>query len=350
MKKISSEITLIILSRNRQHCLMKTLNYYSNQSLNILVIDNSKFPLNKKFIPSNCTYIHSKTNFAQRSQLASKLIKTRYAIMGADDEIYLPSALFKMQRFLDNNLSYESVGGVAMAVWKYGPKTAASWAYKETLALNNRLNTPLARIKFHTRNGIEPRTAFFTTNLTRSVSMKRCLNLYANSPVVATDALSLFSICGAGKSIYLKEVYWIRNWNQSPKSNSNWNRNISLGDWWLDKQNRKERLKFMSKLRSVYAEFFGKNYFEETWNLILLSSLSTKISGSKLRSYFTIFTEYDFVKNVVYLLKKILFPLKIPDLTEDILLEFKKNSIKFNISELLPSIKIVKDLRPYRNW
>lgn len=138
-----SDVTIVILSYHRQHCLKQSLRFYQDTTLQILVLDNSPIPLEEQFIPFNCSYVHSQTNFANRAKLAASLIRTKYAIVGADDEIYLPSSLGVMRQFLESDNSYVAVGGSALAIWRYGNYIAGSWAYRSTFNYHNDEKTPL---------------------------------------------------------------------------------------------------------------------------------------------------------------------------------------------------------------
>lgn len=101
--------------------------------------------------------------------------------------------------------------------------------------------------------------------MNRTKFLKECLELYAKSPVIATEAISILTVCGAGKSKYLDSLFWIRNWNEFPKSHPNWNRNIYLHDWWENKSGTPEWKKFEHDLRAVYASMSPNDDFNEVW-------------------------------------------------------------------------------------
>lgn len=345
-----SNITLVIFSYHRQHCLKATLKFYKDTSLNLLVLDNSPRALERRYIPQQCNYIHSKTSFNARSILAASLIKTPYTIIGADDEIYIPSSLEVMMQFLEDNQDYVAAGGCALAVWKYGNYIAGLWAYKRTFKYHNHEGTPFGRIKKHTGGGVAPLTSFFTTNLTRSEIMKNCLISYGESPVLSTDAISVLTICGAGKSKYLDVLYWIRNWNQSPRSHSSWNRRVFLHNWWVDPNNIEQRSIFTKQLRKAYSECTNSTSFDESWDLILKSDSILQSKTSILMSIVKKFNEISFIGWLKYLIKFNFFPSKLPTNSVQEIEKMKNNNIYFVDSEIINATNIVSKLRPYKEW
>lgn len=345
-----SDVTLLILSHNRQHCLIKTLDFYTGTKLNLLVLDNSPSDLDQRFIPVNCRYFNSEESFANRSGQAAKLIQTPYTIIGADDEIYLPSALEKMRDFLDTHPDYVAAGGNAIAVWEYGPIIAASWAYKNTFRYHNEADSAYGRIRIHTGEGSRPMTSFFTCNLVRTSAARNCLNMYAKAPILATDAISVLSICGAGKSKYLDVTYWIRNWNQSPRSHSGWDRRMFLHEWWRDPINAENRRNFMNDLRSIYMTFSQDSEFENSWNLILKSDEVLQHRSSYFSTQFARFSEIPTCKALKYWIKKILKPGSLPSTLEAVSASMKESDIQISERELSKASLIVSQLRPYKNW
>ncbi len=345
-----SRTTLIILSRNRQHCLRKILPFYQGVNLQILVLDNSPAALDPRFIPDNCTYFNADEPFAIRSARAAELVTTPYTIIGADDEIYLPSSLQRMQNFLDLNLDYVAVGGYAMAVWEYGPKIAATWAYEKTYRYHNDETEPLKRIAKHTGNGTSPLTSFFTCNLTRTWAAQECLSMYAKAPVLATDAISVLTICGAGKSKYLDLVYWVRNWNQSPKSHAGWNRKVFLHEWWADSNNRLAADQFATELELVYQKYTALPTFASAWDLILDSDKSLQKRESSLKVLIRSFNERRTFKSIRFRVKSIFHPKGLPTTVEVISHRMSERGIYIPKIELHSATSIVATLLPYKSW
>lgn len=344
------KITLVILSHRRQQCLKQTLQFYGSTGINLLVLDNSPEPLNESFVPENCRYINVDEPFAQRSARAASLIETPYTIIGADDEVYLPSSLQIMQNFLDNNPDYVAVGGYAMAIWEYGPTIAASWAYQRTYQYHNNADTPLGRISRHTGEGKNPITSFFTCNLTRTSIVQECLRMYAKAPVLATDAISVLTICGAGKSKYLDVVYWVRNWNQSPRSHAGWNRQVFLHEWWVDPENCNAKNQFVMDLSSLYRKYSLDEDFSSAWNMILNSDQVLQKRVSLAKNRIRELGENTLLKTMKFHLKKYIRPHSLPKTVSDLSSAMMAKGILIPELEIKHATTLVSKLLPYDSW
>lgn len=350
LSKDLDNLTVLILSHNRQHCLKEVLAFWEKHEIKTLVLDNSPRPLEHVALYKRCTYVHSKTNFNDRSKKAMKLIKTKYVIVAADDELYLPKTLLKMANFLDANLDYASVGAATIAVWKYGPKIAAIWAYKKTLGYHNLGTNAHERVSYHTGNGIEPTTSFFTCNMTRKEHLIDCLNLYGNAPILATDAISVLTICAAGKSYYLDDLYWVRNWNQFPKSHTGWDRSVYLHEWWEEYRGSNEWNLFESALNSFYQKKFSRNDFKETWQMILCAAAILQPNIDKNKYKTRIFKDsHRYFKTINYLVK-IIIRRKNLNYSDEVLNIMLDKNIGFDRSEADEAIRIVSKLKPYKKW
>lgn len=345
-----NDLTILILSHQRQHCLNKVLPYWEKYAINTLVLDNSPEPLNNLSSYKYCTYVHSQNDFNKRSIEASKLIKTKYVMAAADDELYLPTTLKKMLVFLENNRDYSSVGGAALAVWKYGPATAANWAYKKTLGYNNKGTNANERILYHTGDGINPTTSFFTCNMTRSANLINCLKLYGKAPILATDAISVLSICAAGKSYYLNDLYWIRNWNEFPKSHKSWDRSVYLHEWWDTNKESKEYKEFYSTLNDFYCSNYNRSDFDLSWNLILNANriLQPSINKKKFKKRYGE-NHYKILNYIVYSIRKVMNK-NFLETSDQVLKTMREQGIGYDELETKDAVDIVSKLKPYKNW
>ena len=343
-------LTVLILSHQRQHCLNSVLPYWEKFGIKTIVLDNSLEPLQDYSLYKHCTYIHTQENFNIRSKIAANLVKTKYAIVAADDEIYLPTALKNMSHFLDENPDYSSVGGAVLAVWRYGPTIAANWAYRSTSNYHNSETNAHARVAYHTGNGVDPTTSFFTCNMTRVENLVNCLKLYGEAPILATDAISVLSICAAGKSYYTKDLYWIRNWNEFPKSHKGWDRSVYLHDWWNEKRGTQEWRAFYSTLSEFYQKNYNRDDFENTWAMILEASriLQPQVNKKKFKNNSSFITSKS-LENVKYLVKKLLNISNMQNSVET-LNYMSQHGIHYESSEVNEAIKIVSGINPYTDW
>jgi len=345
-----ADVTVLILSHNRHNCLLPALEYWNDLGMKTLVIDESDISFRNADKFAFVSYHHIQKNFAERCRIASILLKTKYAIVVSDDELYTPSGLLKMKEALDADPKLVSVGGVALAIWKYGPRVAGAWPYRGTFGYENDSNTPLSRIRFHTGNGKKTHSAFFTSNLNRTEHLKRCLDLYSKAPVIATEAISILTICAAGKSKYLRELFWIRNWNEFPKSHANWDRGLYLHDWWRREKGTIRWSKFRTELQQSFSEFSDLSQFDEIWDMILSANEAAQPSintqGYKSKDWLDTYQ----ARYIKFFSKKMMKSRNIPMKYERILEEMILSEVHFNAREVDRAVNIVKRMKPYKNW
>ena len=95
------DLTIIIPSYNRPKDLERQILFWDNTDATVIILDGSTTPLlTKHKLPSNITYYHLPISFAKRLAFSRSLIKTKFVVMLADDELYLPSALNSSIKFL----------------------------------------------------------------------------------------------------------------------------------------------------------------------------------------------------------------------------------------------------------
>lgn len=342
------DLTVVILSHKRQHCLEKTLLFWNDFHIKTLVVDESDRPLqNLERFPIT-EYHHVKKPFNTRCLIAAKRLKSKYAMVVSDDEVFLPSALGLMSKTLEADRNLLSVGGMAIAIWKYGPRVAGSWPYKSTFGYENMGNSALERITRHTNQGNIPITSFFTSNMVRTEYLEECLKLFGKAPTIATEAISTLILCGSGKSKYLPILYWIRNWNQFPQSHTGWDRSKFIHDWWNENRGKDIWNEFNFDLKTTFEKLMGDSSFEECWNLILSSSRASEpvtsigTQGSdQLRA---------FRNHLYYYAKSLLNRNALPELFSVVLNDMRKNGVKVDFSETFSAIEIVSKLKPYKHW
>lgn len=351
--KSLDNLTVVILTHNRQHCLEKVLDFWESEGINSIVVDESPKPLADAGRFSRSKYIYCEAPFRIRCMIASENINTSYSVVISDDELYLPSSLAKMISIIENDSKIMSVGGPALAVWKYGPLTAGSWPYRETHKIENREKTPFARIKKHTNDGQFPKSTFFTSNVTRSELLFKCLNLYGKSPTIATEAISTLVICGGGESVYSDALYWIRNWNQYPRSHKGWNRNMPIHKWWEQQKQSANGFEFEKELSNVFFDIAKTNdvdSFQEIWGMILSSSKIADSEPQRRLLNYVSWSDAQWLRYAKYSIKRATKRMNDPKEYKSTLQEMKEKEVSFDENEVKKAVQVVSKLFPYRNW
>ena len=84
--------------------------------MKVIVLHRTIAPLNILDVPNNTNYINCDLNYAQRADLALKLIKTEFSIICSDDEVYLLSALNNMVNIISKDVKLKSIGGQCIRI------------------------------------------------------------------------------------------------------------------------------------------------------------------------------------------------------------------------------------------
>ena len=118
---MSKEVTIIIPTKNRFKFLEKNISYYIQNQFkgNILILDSSSSSESKKilkFIESckkkiRIDYYHKKALPNQIIKFFIKKIKTKFSIIGADDDFYIPSTISDLVFSLKQKKKFKIVTG-----------------------------------------------------------------------------------------------------------------------------------------------------------------------------------------------------------------------------------------------
>ena len=115
-----SQLTIVIPSYGRHKFLIRGINFWSNKNVEVVIVDGSSKTLFNSYsdnLPSNINYYHLPIGFLNRLEFASNLIKTKYCILLADDEFFIPSALSSAIKQLELYKEIVACCGQSISVW-----------------------------------------------------------------------------------------------------------------------------------------------------------------------------------------------------------------------------------------
>ena len=147
------KLTIVIFSYNRHKYLKRTINYWSNYNVKLVIIDGSDKRLEEKYIiAKNIKYLHNKKGLYDRFLSSAHLIDTEFMILGGDDEFYLPSALCSCVKFLLKEKTYYSCGGRAIGFSTRGKNIFGFRQYPKLKNLHLYHDSAIDRINNHFSN------------------------------------------------------------------------------------------------------------------------------------------------------------------------------------------------------
>ena len=229
-----SDITIVILSKGRGQELLRSLKYWDEIGVAFLVLHNTDASLAYLSTNTKSQYFVSKTNYGTRCGLASQKLASKYGIICSDDEIFLPSALAKMCETLDQNQDIQSVGGQTIAIGKYGPIFTATQSYSNMTHYENKFDSSQSRLEFHFNLQSDYKNGAIY-RLMRTQILKRLLGVFSEISTISTpyiyEVTGEIFVTAIGKSLYIKDIFWIRNWLNEPVVHNKWNRKLYFYQW-----------------------------------------------------------------------------------------------------------------------
>tara|TARA_B110000027_G_C16091079_1_gene288436 strand:+ start:193 stop:1257 length:1065 start_codon:yes stop_codon:yes gene_type:complete len=259
-KSLLDKLTLIIFTYNRHKYLKRTINYWSNYNLKLLILDGSNIKFNDPVLNNaNIKYIHSTGSLYDRLLSSAKYIDTEFMILGADDEFYLPSALSSCVRFLIDNSSFSSCGGRAIGFGSdYKSKIFGKQIYLKLKNLNLDQNSPYERIFNHFSDYVP---AHFYSVIRLNKWKKICSYVFQKryNFAAAHELQVEFLTIVSGKSKIMPELMWMRN--LEVKRIYKDLIELEINNWWLESNFHNEKLDFLRKMNEASKELISNINF-----------------------------------------------------------------------------------------
>ncbi len=324
MKKniLLSNLSIILLTYNKNYWLKKSINYWSQFNVDLVVVDGSEEKPNdmysiKKDSLCKLRYFHEIGSYYERLLFASKLSLRKYVLMSCDDEIHLIKGVLKSIKFLenDNNL-VASIGRCLKISINSQNQFKEEIIYKRFEKVNNMIAAN--DMKKRIFNYFEEYICASYYSVIRSKAWKKNLKyicrLKISSPYVYERLIELSHI-SQGRIYVHNNISWIRNGIIPPKMKSR-SRRIN---WWLKNKNlsheHSEVLNAIKKITNLPSENYSmfNHIFRDkkvnSWINIKLFLMDFKIfikikglinkilSNNQLTKKTTILKESDFLKS-----------------------------------------------------
>lgn len=263
------KITIVIMSYNRHIYLKRTIQYWSNYNVKILVLDGSDIKFDDPcLLLKNIKYVHNKEGYYNRLLSSVHYIDTEFMILGCDDEFYLPSALSTCIDFLTKEDSYSCCGGRAVGFFTLNKIVFGAEQYPKLKDLCLDDDNALNRIERHFSNYVPAHNY----SVIRSNKWKEISNHIFKKEYKFFASLELqieFLVMFSGKSKIIPQLMWMRNVEVPPsrKSNPTAFSNMQIVEWWYDKKFNEEKKDFLHLMKRACDELVVNknfNYTEDT--------------------------------------------------------------------------------------
>ena len=245
------KLTIIILSKNREKELNQVINYWSKTPCFIVIVHDTKSPLNSSALGPNITYITSEDHILDRLALASNYVFTPYAGICNDDEIFLIDPLVKFISYLEVEKNIDAVGGQVFAYDWAGSRLLGNNIYTFLKSFSNVDEIAVNRIK----NTLEIQNVMDLTLIYRSEKFKNivdCCKHFSKftTPFMYETMFAFFSSYYC-RSIRLNDIYWMRNWFTPFQQLDKWDRKLDWNNWCSDPKFELERAEWSEDFTEV---------------------------------------------------------------------------------------------------
>jgi glycosyltransferase domain-containing protein len=245
-----SQLTIIILSKNRQNFLKRQFEFWKDKSFYVIIIDDSPQSLIIDQTTNNITYYHSQKDFKYRLLLAIKKIDTNYAIFLPDDEFLIPSCLNSCINYLKINTTYSSCSGRTLEFHVDQKDNSIKFNHRYEF-LNNFQITSESKfervITLANPYMFQPIHSVLRKEVWLSVG--KTLERIGN---VTPDMIELFfGFIAAyhGKLIVIPELMNFRSFENPPIHTKEWNQSLLSPEWFFDNKFNIEKEFFFDSLR-----------------------------------------------------------------------------------------------------
>ena len=341
----SQKLTIFILSKDKNLVLEKLLGYWKGSGFRLVVLHETKTPINISSQDSSVLYLPSCDPFLERIQKMSALVETDYVLISPDDEVFSISSINNGIRFLDENLDFSTISGQTVAVSKYGNHGSYFSIYRNYLGYETSSENSLSRVRESTGKtdgamGIGApyrimRRALFTSYM-EAIDELSPLNCSYLFEVLAEVYQNIH-----GKVKVQNELFWIRNW--IIPSATDVNRNFYYFQWWESPTYSNER-QILGRLICKQFNRLSPKDLDIILQIAYSSRKKTEMSEYKR----LLFQERILIRlkrklSRYRLIQRMNFLYK-PNSLDNLQIQLDKNQIRYDKKELLELTKFVINL------
>lgn len=235
-----SELTIVILSYQRQDFLARNMAYWSDQLPTIIVIDGTERPLSSKILEKmtpNIQYHWMNKKYEDRLRSVIPLIRTKYVAQLCDDEFFLPSGLEACIEELEADKQLIACVGRCLYFWPRKGKTTVINYYTWWKSILQK--TPQQRMEA-TMKAMHALTIYSVMRSENWINNVRLITEKKFSCCYVTEnQFELFSAY-QGQAKIIDVVSWLRSGENHPKSFKGWNRDYHFEHWYRKPKNAAE--------------------------------------------------------------------------------------------------------------
>jgi glycosyltransferase domain-containing protein len=248
---LSGKLTIVILSRNRQHYLLRQVGFWRNKNIDVVILDQSPSALAipQPELVSNIRYFHKDMAFTERLIYAVGRVNTPYAIFLPDDEFHLESCLAKCVQFLDENPDYATCAGRSLA-FQVDSEVCGYPIYENLADFRIANGHPYERVM----NLAYPYRFQPIHAVSRIEVWQLAGKTFANGVQTPPDMFELvfgFAAAYCGKLVVIPELMNLRSRENAPVNTADWQQDKRTPVWLSDQDHIGERVRFFENVSAT---------------------------------------------------------------------------------------------------
>lgn len=341
----SYKLTIFILSKDKNLVLKKLLEHWKGSGFKIVVLHETKTPINMSSQDSSVLYLPSCDPVFERIRKMSEFVETDYVLMSPDDEVFSISTINNSLRFLDQNPDFDTIGGQTVAVSKNANHYNYLSIYRSCLEYETTSEDSLSRMK----ESIEKNQGRMAIGAPYRIMRRALFTSYmeAVNELSPPNCNYLVEVLAEvyqnihGKVKIQDDIFWIRNW--IIPSASDMNRNFYYFQWWESPTHSNER----QALARIVCRQFSRLSPKDLDEILQIAYSSRKkvemfeyrrlLSQRKIMKKFkSQLSRYPIIQRINFLYK--------PSSIENLQIQLEKNQIRYDKKELVDLTNFVINL------
>lgn len=360
MKNQLKKLTLVVPTYERQEFALRSMRYWSDKSVSMIVLDGSVKPIDSvllKEFGTQIRYLHKPIGFYERLCESLDLIDTEYAALAGDDEFYIPSAVEQCINELDNDPHLVACCGRAIGFTPYRGEIYGHEVYPLLAQYLISQSRPVDRCVFHMLNYVP--SLVYAVCKSKFWKQAWSHTLRKEFPVFAIGELQ-FEMClsYAGKSKVVPQLMWLRSNGETVPvrgTDPSFDPQNNLALWWLGDQHKASQTEFISIMSEAFLSLQSEDNNIKNCRDAVVASMEAHLSfvnnqnskASRLRNSIA----KRLPKNVKTVIKKILPINYISTKIKPLYLaakELESESVHVDFAELSRIQSIVKNFHAKR--
>lgn len=282
-----SNLTIVVISLDRQQCLQRQISYWENTDVNLLIIDGSAQPTLLEVGEIERTrirYVHSPGSYRERSLLAAELIETEYVAQLPDDEFFISSALSGFVEILQGDSSVDSIQGRTVRFIERNGVLLGAKQYEQFKDNQDKHLTGIEAVKsFWSGNYVK---SFPIYSVMRAqVYKKMIVNTYSqpceNAYGYEIRYNLLYPFWHTTRMVDV--LFWLRSSENDPVSEIGFNRTEKFSSWFLNPDNLEKKNTYIDQtVAALNIEDFEKPSVIEQFDEILLAYALRELQSSQV--------------------------------------------------------------------